>query len=94
VIFDKQKQKLIEFRSSQEFNTKIVESLTQRDIALHFKHEQYNNGDYSKFLQNQENEADPDTADEKKQDEIEEIQDPEAYNRTKEELKQYIRPEN
>jgi histidinol phosphatase-like enzyme len=50
VIFDKQKQKLIEFRSSMEFDTKIVDSLTQKDIALHFKHEVYNNTDYSRFL--------------------------------------------
>lgn len=88
VIFDKQKQKLIEFRSSMEFNTKIVDSLTQRDIALHFKHEVYNNGDYSRFLQHQDGEGDPDSGDEKeKVEEPEEILDPVTYNKTKEELK-------
>ena len=95
VIFDKQKQKLIEFRSSMEFNTKIVDSLTQRDIALHFKHEVYNNGDYSRFLQHQEGDMDPDSGDEKeKVEEPDEIQDPIQYSKTKEELKQYIKPEN
>lgn len=96
VIFDKQKQKLIEFRSSMEFNTKIVDSLTQRDIALHFKHEVYNNGDYSRFLQHHDGDGEPDeSGDEKeKPEEPDEILDPIQYNKTKEELKQYIRPEN
>jgi hypothetical protein len=71
-----------------EFNTKIVDSLTQKDIALHFKHEVYNNGDYSRFLQHQDGEGDPDSGDEKgKVEEPEEILDPVSYNKTKEELK-------
>lgn len=62
--------------------------MTQKDIALHFKHEVYNNGDYSKFLQNQDTEGDAESDGEKKaEEEPQEIQDPEAYSRTKEELK-------
>ena len=78
-----------------EFTTKIVDSLTQKDIALHFKHEVYNNGDYSRFLQHHDGDAEPESGDEKgKNNEPEEIEDPVSYNKTKEELKQYIRPEN
>ena len=50
IIFDKEKQKLIEFRSSNEFSSKIVDSLTQKDIVFQFKHEVYTNSDYKKFL--------------------------------------------
>lgn len=52
VIFDKEKQKLIEYRSSKEFNTTIVEALTNKDIALHFKHEIYSNAHYKKLFRN------------------------------------------
>ena len=34
VIFDKEKQKLVEFRSTEEFNPKIVSALTQEDVLL------------------------------------------------------------
>ena len=34
IIFDKEKQKLIEFRSKTDFTATIVESLTQKDIAM------------------------------------------------------------
>ena len=50
VIFDKEKQKLIEFRSKDEFNSGIVASLTQKDIVMQFKHEVYTNKDYNRFL--------------------------------------------
>ena len=80
-----------------EFTTKIVDSLTQKDIALHFKHEVYNNEDYSRFLQNHDNDAESDKDDPKndsKQDEdVDQIEDPEAYAKIKEELKNYIKPE-
>lgn len=67
-----------------EFTTKIVDSLTQRDIALHFKHEVYNNGDYSRFLQNQDENAeaeesdreDPKSAAKPVEEEEDQIQDP------------------
>lgn len=103
VIFDKEKQKLIEFRSSMEFTTKIVDSLTQRDIALHFKHEVYNNGDYSRFLQNQDDNENAEAEESDRSnhkttlppvEEEDQIQDPEAYAKIKEDLKNYIKPEN
>ena len=50
IIFDKEKQKLIEFRSSLDFSSKIVEPLTRKDIAIQFKHEVYTNKDYQRFL--------------------------------------------
>ena len=63
VIFDKEKQKLIEFQSSPEFSNQVVSQLTMKDIALHFKHEKYMNMDYDKFLQgNDKSEEDKDEA--------------------------------
>ena len=50
IIFDKEKQKLIEFRSKNDFSATIVEQLTKKDILMQFKHEQYTNADYSRFL--------------------------------------------
>jgi hypothetical protein len=86
-----------------EFATKIVDSLTQRDIALHFKHEVYNNGDYSRFLQNQDENAEVEESDREDPknankpatlSEEDLIEDPDAYNKIKEDLKNYIKPEN
>ena len=45
IIFDKNKQKLVEYRSSQDFSINIVNSLLQQDICLQFKHELYTNAD-------------------------------------------------
>ena len=45
IIFDKNKQKLVEYRSGRDFNINIVNSLLQHDICLQFKHELYTNAD-------------------------------------------------
>ena len=84
VIFDKEKQKLIEFRSKLDFNPSIVESLTNKDISIQFKHELYTNHDYGRFLYNHDNEKEEAAIPTKKrrlsviqEDDI--ISDPEQY---------------
>ena len=49
IIFDKNKQKLVEYRSTKDFAINIVNSLLQHDICLQFKHEVYTNSDQTKF---------------------------------------------
>lgn len=56
VIFDKEKQKMIEFRSRDDFTSKIVAQLTQKDISLQFKHEVFTNEDYNRFSRKNEDE--------------------------------------
>ena len=54
VIFDKEKQKLVEFKSTGDFNSKIVNALTQQDVLLQFKYESYMNQDYPMFQNEKE----------------------------------------
>lgn len=52
VVFDKQKQKLVEYRSSKQFNIEILSALVQQDIVFQFKHEIFTNEDYTRFIAN------------------------------------------
>ena len=48
VIFDKEKQKLVEYRSDPNFGIEIVNGLMNPDIAKHFVHQLYTNEDQVK----------------------------------------------
>lgn len=52
VVFDKQKQKLVEYRSNKDFNIEILSALVQQDIVFQFKHEIFTNEDYTRFMTN------------------------------------------
>ena len=52
VIFDKEKQRLVEYTSTPDFNSKIVSKLTSPQLRKYLKYENYNNGQYSYFEKN------------------------------------------
>ena len=52
VIFDKEKQRLVEYTSSTDFNSKIVSKLTSPQLKKYLKYENYNNGQYGYFEKN------------------------------------------
>ena len=52
VIFDKEKQRLVEYCSTSDFNSKVVSKLASPDYRKHLKYENYNNGHYSFFEKN------------------------------------------
>ena len=52
VIFDVEKQKLVQYNSSTDFCAKIMPKLTSPICTQHFKHEQYDNSHYSVFEKN------------------------------------------
>ena len=52
VIFDVEKQKLVQYNSSSDFCAKIMPKLTSPICTQHFKHEQYDNTHYSVFEKN------------------------------------------
>jgi hypothetical protein len=56
LAFDKEKQKLIEFRSSHKFNLKKVQSLLVPEIKEQFQHQIYTNRDYQKFVRKNDKE--------------------------------------
>ena len=49
VIFDKEKQRLVEYNSQNDFNSKIVSKLTSNDYKQYMKYEFYNNNHYTCF---------------------------------------------
>ena len=49
IIFDKSKQKIVEYRNDHKFQIKIVNALLQEDIAIQFKHDVYTSEDYDRF---------------------------------------------
>ena len=52
VVFDKEKQRLVEFCSTSDFNSKIIAKLTSPSLRQHLKYENYNNSHYSFFEKN------------------------------------------
>ena len=52
VIFDKEKQRLVEYTSTSDFNSKIVAKLASPQLRKYLKYENYNNGQYSYFEKN------------------------------------------
>ena len=52
VIFDVEKQKLVQYNSSSDFCAKIMPKLTSPICTQHFKYEQYDNSHYAAFEKN------------------------------------------
>ena len=52
VVFDVEKQRLIEYNSSADFNAQIMPKLTSPSCTQHFKYERYDNGHYGYFEKN------------------------------------------
>jgi len=49
VLFDREKQKLYEFNSTNDFDCRVVSKLLHRDVKVQFQYEKYNNTDYAVF---------------------------------------------
>jgi len=49
VIFDKQKQRLVEYTSSSDFNARIVKKLVDPNLKSKINHEKFTNGDFNMF---------------------------------------------
>ena len=54
VMFDKEKQKLLQYSSSEDFDSKVVHHLTSPDTRQQFTYESYLNSHYDKFLKGKE----------------------------------------
>ena len=54
VMFDKEMQKLLQYSSSEEFDSKVVRHLTSPDNRQQFTYESYLNSHYDKFLKGKE----------------------------------------
>ena len=53
VIFDQQKQRLVEYCSVKSFSSKVVAKLTNPDLDSKIMHEKYTNEDYDLFNKEQ-----------------------------------------
>ena len=71
VIFDVEKQKLVQYNSSPDFCAKIMPKLTSPICTQHFKHEQYDNSHYSVFEKNgaATDKSQPDASDKEEENE-------------------------
>ena len=49
VLFDREKQKLYEYNSTNEFDCKVVAKLLTENVKAQLKYEKYNNTDYGFF---------------------------------------------
>ena len=49
VIFDKSKQKIVEYRSEAKFGIQIVNALLHKEVSKHFVHQSYTNADFEKI---------------------------------------------
>lgn len=50
VMFDREKQKLYEYKSSEEFDARVVRKLLSPDTRMQFHFEQYSNNNYNSFV--------------------------------------------
>ena len=53
MIFDQEKQKLVQYNSTLEYTAKVAATLTSSVNSHNFKHERYTNNDYEQFESNQ-----------------------------------------
>tara|TARA_B110000285_G_C14774711_1_gene445658 strand:+ start:171 stop:545 length:375 start_codon:yes stop_codon:yes gene_type:complete len=56
VIFDREKQRLVQYSSSSEFDHNIINQLLDEQTRLQFKYDQFTNESYNKFVQKQSDE--------------------------------------
>ena len=49
VIFDRSKQKIVEYRSEAKFGIQIVNALMHKDVSKHFVHQSYTNAEFLKI---------------------------------------------
>ena len=50
VIFDRDKQKMYEYNSIDEFDSRVVSKLLSADTKMQFQYEKYQNTDYNSFV--------------------------------------------
>lgn len=49
IIFDKEKQRMVEYNSSEDFNSKIICKLASPEFRKYLKYERYHNEHYPHF---------------------------------------------
>ena len=50
IMFDREKQKMYEFNSTEDFDVKVVSKLLSPDTRMQFQYEKYLNTDYGQFI--------------------------------------------
>lgn len=58
VLFDREKQKLYEFNSTEEFDCRVVTKLLNNDVKIQFQYERYTNSDYTMFVNDKGDKSD------------------------------------
>ena len=59
VIFEKEKQKIVEYRTDVNFNSEIISGLLNPDIIMELQHELYTNKTHQEAFMSRDEEIDP-----------------------------------
>jgi len=58
-IFEREKQKIVEYRTDAEFNHEIISGLLHPEIVIELQHELYTNKTHQEIFMRKEDEVDP-----------------------------------